>query len=231
MGKDTTNFSIRQTDEIIDRLLAGEPLPYVLGYTDWRGLRLALNRHTLIPRPETSELVDMVLSDNGDSRRRVIDWCTGCGCIALALKQQRSDWDIIGFDIDLEAVTTARENAARNALEVEFGQADIFAQEKVNNADIIVCNPPYIKQSERKQMENGVLDFEPHRALFVSDDDPLLFYRAIARTHLAPLMYFEINPLCCHNLVKMLARHGYEAEAMTDFAGKQRFIKCRIIDK
>lgn len=231
VGKDTTNFSYSQIDAYIDRILAGEPLAYVLGTTDWRGLRLRVNRHTLIPRPETSELADIVLSDNGDSCRHVIDWCTGSGCIALALKQRRPYWDITGFDIDSEAVTTARENAKLNSLEVEFEQADIFMQTENSNADIIVCNPPYIMESEREQMEHSVLDFEPPGALFVSDTDPLLFYRTIAKHHAAPLLYFEINPLCCNDLVNMLARYGYKAEVMTDFAGKQRFIKCREIDK
>lgn len=189
----------QQVETIAMRLHCGEPLQYILGTTPFYGMDLHVSPAVLIPRPETEELVEWILSENDMSPRRVLDMGTGSGCIALALAQNRPSWSVEAIDISNEALDLARKNADENGIKVDFRQQDILqipSQQEIY--DIIVSNPPYITPSEKKQMHCNVLDFEPHLALFVPEDDPLLFYRAIARfasTALKPSgqLYFEIN--------------------------------------
>ena len=189
----------QQIEAIAMRLHSGEPLQYILGTAPFYGMDLHVSPAVLIPRPETEELVEWILSENDMSPRRVLDMGTGSGCIALALAQNRPSWSVEAIDISNEALDLARKNADENGIKVDFRQQDILqipSQQEIY--DIIVSNPPYITPSEKKQMHCNVLDFEPHLALFVPEDDPLLFYRAIARfasTVLKPggQLYFEIN--------------------------------------
>ena len=211
--KDTTFLANTQT--IIDRLLHFEPIQYIFGHTLWAGLDLQLSPATLIPRPETAELVERIdncpfvsivnQSSNRQSSNRlssnrqlnVLDIGTGSGCIALALKQRHPEWQVTGIDISAEAIDIARQNALRNHLDVTFLQADIFSDsiEKIINHqssitnhqyDLVVSNPPYICERERATMGRNVLDYEPASALFVPDDDPLRFYRRIAQLFSLP---------------------------------------------
>lgn len=189
----------QQVEAIAMRLHSGEPLQYILGAAPFYGMDLRVSPAVLIPRPETEELVEWILSEHDKHPRRVLDMGTGSGCIALALAQNRPSWSVEAIDISNEALDLARKNADENGIKVDFRQEDILqmpSQQEIY--DIIVSNPPYITPSEKKQMHCNVLDFEPHQALFVPEDDPLLFYRAIARfasTALKPggRLYFEIN--------------------------------------
>ena len=207
---------------IVDRLLIKEPIQYIFGHTLWCGLDLRVTPATLIPRPETAELVEQISHHLSPltishSPLQVLDIGTGSGCIALALKQAHPDWRVTGIDISAEAIEVARKNARRNQLEVDFREADIF-DEKIfnsqfsifNSYDIVVSNPPYIAESERAEMDTNVLDYEPATALFVPDDDPLRFYRRIAELRLGEWLFFEINPRYAEQLVEMLQGLGYQ---------------------
>ncbi len=186
--KDTQNIS--NMEIILQKLRAHEPIQYIFGHTEWMGLDLRVTPATLIPRPETAELVDWVLQvADRDKPLRVLDIGTGSGCIAIALKKAAPHWQVTGLDISEDALAVAKENATRNKVEVNWLQADILspiANSSLPVADIIVSNPPYICNSEKKDMDARVLDYEPHSALFVPDTDPLLFYRQIASLASSP---------------------------------------------
>ena len=195
-----TNFSshMQEIGTIIDRLLHFEPIQYIFGHTLWNGLDLKVTPSTLIPRPETAELVERINLKseilNLKSQIHVLDVGTGSGCIAIALKKAHPEWSVTGIDISPEAIEVAKENAKRNGVEVDFYVADILSPSmgesegasnlkfQISNLqyDIVVSNPPYICESEKVSMKSNVLDYEPSTALFVPDSDPLLFYRRIA---------------------------------------------------
>ena len=196
-----TNFSshMQEIETIIDRLLHFEPIQYIFGHTLWNGLDLKVTPSTLIPRPETAELVERISNfkfqiSNFKSPFKVLDVGTGSGCIAIALKKAHPEWSVTGIDISPEAIEVAKENARRNNVEVDFYVADILSPSmgesegasnlkfQISNLkyDVVVSNPPYICESEKVSMKSNVLDYEPSSALFVPDSDPLLFYRRIA---------------------------------------------------
>ena len=195
-----TNFSshMQEIETIIDRLLHFEPIQYIFGHTLWNGLDLKVTPSTLIPRPETAELVERINLKseilNLKSPIHVLDVGTGSGCIAISLKKAHPEWSVTGIDISPDAIEVARENARRNNVEVDFYVADILSPSmgesegasnlkfQISNLkyDVVVSNPPYICESEKVSMKSNVLDYEPSSALFVPDSDPLLFYRRIA---------------------------------------------------
>ena len=199
-GCKDTNFSshMQEIETIIDRLLHFEPIQYIFGHTLWNGLDLKVTPSTLIPRPETAELVERINLKseilNLKSPIHVLDVGTGSGCIAISLKKAHPEWSVTGIDISPEAIEVARENAKRNGVEVDFYVADILSPSmgesegasnlkfQISNLkyDVVVSNPPYICESEKVSMKPNVLDYEPSTALFVPDSDPLLFYRRIA---------------------------------------------------
>lgn len=231
-GKDSDFFSLSKTSDLerlnnyIRKLREGEPLPYIVGSTSWRGLELNVNQSTLIPRPETAELVDWIISDNTNlTDLTIVDWCTGSGCIAIALKKHKSSWCIRGYDISEQAISVARQNALINECEIDFEKKDIFLSCSVS--DILVANPPYVFESEKATMEASVLRWEPHSALFVPDNDNILFYRTILTRMRARTYYFEINPLAVENLTLLCTELGFSAEYRYDYAGKCRFLKCQ----
>lgn len=225
--------------EIIDRLLHFEPIQYIFGHTLWCGLDLKVTPATLIPRPETAELVETIINHKFEiSNCRVIDIGTGSGCIAIALKKRHPEWQVTGIDISPEAIEVARENARRNNVDVEFYVADIFDSIEENHQyDIVVSNPPYICESEKSSMRLNVLDYEPSAALFVPDSDPLRFYRRIASLFTLPLgragvgfLFFEINEAYPAELVSMLEGMGYtDIHITNDIYGKPRIIDSRMV--
>ena len=225
--KGTTNFP--NTQDIVERLLHFEPIQYIFGHTLWCGLDLKVTPATLIPRPETAELVERVerLKVN-DERSKVLDVGTGSGCIAIALKKAHPEWQITGIDISSKAIEVARENACKNKVEVEFIQKDIFS-DSIGHFDIIVSNPPYIRESEKVSMRPNVLDHEPSTALFVPDEDPLKFYRRIAELKSGRHLFFEINEAFGKDLADMLGSMGYTDIHLTkDIYGKDRIIEGRM---
>ena len=223
-----------------------EPIQYISGHTLCLGLDLQLSPATLIPRPETAELVDFIARDLATKAPSlvgrdgvgpaVLDIGTGSGCIAIALKQQHPEWDIYGLDISEEAIAIARGNAERNHTPIQFAQCDILRQTplltdkngKKVTFQIVVSNPPYIAEREKAQMDASVLDYEPHSALFVPDQDPLLFYRRIAELRLAPYLYFEVNEAYAQQTADILQSMGYQDIILkNDSYGKPRILAAR----
>ena len=237
--KGTTNFSNLQ--EQIDRLLHFEPIQYIFGHTLWAGLDLKVTPATLIPRPETAELVEQIdrfaqrekaaLLAKG-SPVRVLDIGTGSGCIAIALKKHHPEWDVTGIDLSAEAIGVAKENAVRNEADVTFQTADIFDSFGFNGHffDLVVSNPPYICESEKSSMRRNVLDYEPASALFVPDEDPLLFYRRIASLRLGSFLFFEINEHFPDEIERLLRQNNYaDIQITNDIYGKPRIIEGRMV--
>ena len=237
--KGTTNFSNLQ--EQIDRLLHFEPIQYIFGHTLWAGLDLKVTPATLIPRPETAELVEQI--DRFAQREktdllakgrpiRVLDIGTGSGCIAIALKKHHPEWDVTGIDLSAEAIEVAKENAVRNEADVTFLTADVFDSSGFNGHffDLVVSNPPYICESEKNSMRRNVLDFEPASALFVPDEDPLLFYRRIASLRLGFFLFFEINEHFPDEIERLLRQNNYtDIQITNDIYGKPRIIEGRMV--
>ena len=227
--KDTTFSAHMQT--IIDRLLHFEPIQYIFGHTLWCELDLKVTPATLIPRPETGELVERILDELlgiSEGPLRVLDVGTGSGCIAIALKKAHPEWQVTGIDISAEAIEIAKENAKRNGVEVGFEVADIYDFNR--DFDIVVSNPPYICESEKSSMRPNVLEYEPAGALFVPDEDPLKFYRQIAGLHMGKFLFLEINEAYPAEMEAMLKEQGYTDIKIThDIYGKARIIEARMV--
>jgi len=229
----------------LDRLKTFEPVQYIIGETEFYGLPFKVNKHTLIPRPETEELVEWILTDFSESREfgkdfsnkefEILDIGTGSGCIAISLAKNLPEAKVSAIDVSVEALKLARSNAEMNAVEIDFLQTDILKAKTLPcNYDYIVSNPPYVRELEKDQMLPNVLKYEPEIALFVKDEDPLLFYRAIAhlaKLHLKPKgkLYFEINEFLGKDLSTLLRDEGFQKiQIKRDIYGKDRMLKCEI---
>lgn len=218
---------------ICRELKSGKPLQYVLGETNFYNCRIRLNGDTLIPRPETEELVDLAIKENKGFTGSVLDVGTGSGCIAIALAINFPGAKVTGIDISSGAISLAKENAMENSASVQFLKADIFNVDPgiFQGTDIIISNPPYIADSEKKEIAVNVLDFEPHEALFVPDSDPVIHYRAIlllADKILNPggRIYFEINEIMGRTMADMLYSSGFSGiEIIKDLNGRDRIAK------
>ncbi|MDR0873338.1 MAG: peptide chain release factor N(5)-glutamine methyltransferase [Prevotellaceae bacterium] len=228
----------KEIADIVRRLQKNEPIAYVLGETTFYGLPFSVNSHTLIPRPETEELVDWIVRNHKNDNPRILDIGTGSGCIAVALAKNIAGSKVFAMDISAEALEIAKKNADINNVEIEFIQADIFdlrfaicdlrlATCDLRDFDIIVSNPPYVCEREKADMQDNVLLYEPHRALFVPDDEPLKFYRAIADfASLSACLYFEINRAFGQEICAMLREMGFsDIELRKDDYGNDRMIK------
>lgn len=223
------------------RLLNGEPVQYVIGKAEFGGRIFRVTPDVLIPRPETYELCQWVKEKEREERKEerdysILDIGTGSGCIAITLALDMPQAKVEAWDISADALTVARENAQELQANVKFEQVDVLSSLPAQGGlgwVSIISNPPYICQKEAIEMEQHVLDHEPHQALFVPDEDPLLFFRAIARLgqkalHKDGRLYFEINPAYHQELTKMLDEMGYsEIETRKDQFGRNRMIKAK----
>lgn len=218
------------------RLKKQQPIQYIVGHTEFYGLTFKVNKHTLIPRPETEQLVDWIISNHKHqgSGLEILDIGTGSGCIAVALAKNFSKASISGLDISEKALEVAQENAIKNQVLVSFCQKDILETTALEKKyDVVVSNPPYVRQLEKKAMSANVLDNEPGGALFVPNEDPLLFYRKIAQLALVSLqekgwLYFEINEYLSNEMYALLNEIGFvNIEIKKDFRAVPRMIKCQ----
>ena len=221
--------------EAVGRLLAYEPIQYIIGEAEFGGRTFQVAPGVLIPRPETWELVCLVVETQAHRPTKLLDIGTGSGCIAISLAAELPEAQVSGVDISEEALRIARLNAERNQVSVKWIHQDILSEEAdhlLGVYDALVSNPPYVMEKEKATMARNVLDYEPAKALFVPDDDPLLFYRRMARLgreHLSEggMLYFEINEQCGLQVKRLLEETGYrEIELIQDFYGKDRIIKA-----
>ena len=223
-----------QLKDILVRLQQNEPIQYILGSEMFCGLTFDVNPSVLIPRPETQELVEWILADHREKRNcSVLDIGTGSGCIAISLANYLQKAQVEAWDVSDNALQVAQGNAIKNQVEVRFQKRDVLTFEPQDTyLDILVSNPPYIMDEEKRDMEANVLEWEPDLALFVQDADPLLFYRKIATlgcTLLKPggALYFEINRAYGREMVEMLEEKGYtQIELRKDLFGNDRMIKA-----
>lgn len=222
-------------ESILSRLQSGEPFQYVFGKAFFRSERFEVNSSTLIPRPETAELVDLVLDKipTWKTNPTILDVGTGSGCIPISIKLECPNVQISAWDISSEALEVAKRNANHLEAEVQFHQKDVFKwAETTEFWDIIVSNPPYVLENEAKEMEKHVLDFEPHLALFVPNEDPLKFYRVIAdfaanSLHTNGWLFFEINRAFGQATMDMLSQKDFsEISLIDDFKGNPRFVRA-----
>lgn len=228
---DIENTAMTQIDEAVDKLLKHKPIQYILGETEFCGLKFKVNPSVLIPRQETEELAMWVAKENFQAKN-ILDLCTGSGCIAVFLAHVLKNTSLSGVDISHDALKVAEENALLNNVHVDFQQDDVLRPDFSihKKFDAIVSNPPYVRKKEKRQMHARVLDYEPQQALFVDDDNPLQFYKAIAqigRTHLTEngKLYLEINEAYGKEMVDLL--HGYNYQNIVlqkDIHGKDRMI-------
>ncbi len=227
-----------QTEErimsIAHRVIKGEPLQYAIGKAYFHGRMFAVTPDTLIPRPETSQLVDFI-EDACKSQRdlRILDIGTGSGCIAISLALDLPFASVTALDVSPKAIEVAKKNAADLKAKVDFQVADILTESPSGQYDVIVSNPPYVLESERASLDKRVTEHEPASALFVPDNNPLKFYVAIARyaeDALAPngTLFFEINPLCADALKDVMRKQGFgDVTIVRDYKGNKRFAICR----
>lgn len=233
--------------QIRQRLLADEPIQYIVGAAWFYGLKFKVNPSTLIPRPETEELVEWVLNQFSIHKKNIniLDIGTGSGCIPIVLKRKRPSWHVGAIDISESALLTASRNAWRHETDINFKVADILAENKwidlleyYKNIDIIISNPPYILVNEKDKLAKNVLDYEPSLALFVPNDDALLFYRKIAqfllfiRNHTKGTeggkkwLFFECHADFAKDVLQLLEEYGFEnLELKRDLSGKERMVK------
>lgn len=223
---------------IVKRLLNNEPFQHIIGKTLFFGLELLTDSRALIPRPETEELVDWILQDNQAKKQiSVLDLCSGSGCIALALKSFQKEWGLYGIDISKDAINLAKENEVKTGLNVTWIEYDLIENSnelpfELNAFDIWVSNPPYIPYADKSVMAENVLNFEPHIALFVQDEDPLIFYTIIselAKMYLKQggTLYFEIHENLAEKVELLLITKGYKhIQIKNDLQGKNRMIRA-----
>ncbi|MDR0231892.1 MAG: peptide chain release factor N(5)-glutamine methyltransferase [Dysgonamonadaceae bacterium] len=226
----------QEIERIVVSLKEYKPIQYILGETEFFGLTFSVNPSVLIPRPETEELVELILKNHQGKNLKILDIGTGSGCIAISLTKNIPSATVYAIDISEDALSTAKENAIRNQVEVQFYQQDILTTLSDNISgkkfDIIVSNPPYITQIEKSTMHDNVLKYEPHTALFVPQDNPLLFYEKIADLghsllNKSGMLYFEINALYGKEICQMLETKGYsDIKLYQDISRKDRMISA-----
>ena len=226
--------TVARIENIVERLLRHEPIQYILGSAYFGDMRMEVGEGVLIPRPETAEIVQRIIAMQGNVSGRVADFCTGSGCIAVALAKAWNDARVEGWDVSPQALAYARRNGINHDVCIEWRECDLlqYVPHDGPRYEVMVSNPPYIMQREKVDMDNNVLQYEPHLALFVADNDPLLFYRTIADIAAKELLqggtlYFEINRLMGEACSKMLREKGFvEVEVYRDYLDADRMIRC-----
>lgn len=229
--------------EALAQLKLEKPIQYILGTTEFYGMPFVVNEHTLIPRPETEELVSKMITDlkldNADRTLKILDIGTGSGCIAIALAKHITNAEIHALDISKEALLIAQQNAGLNDVKLSVINDNILSFKtstvKYESFDVIVSNPPYVRDQEKKEIKPNVLNYEPHQALFVKDSDPLLFYRAICEFCEHYLVskgtiYFEINEYLGNEMLALLNQYKFQdVQLLKDLSGKDRMLKATRI--
>ncbi|MEO6884121.1 MAG: peptide chain release factor N(5)-glutamine methyltransferase [Bacteroidia bacterium] len=248
LGFSRTDIILKKSDRInesdlvkfnfvVDELKKNCPIQYIFGHTEFYGMTLNVNKNVLIPRPETEELVQWIINECPKNNFSILDIGTGSGCIAIALKKYFSEADIFAMDVSAEAIKIAQENANLNNVKIIFLQTDILnfnSEYFLTKLDVIVSNPPYVCLSEKVLMNDNVFNYEPHLALFVEDNDPLLFYKkiiAFAKINLKPAgkLFFEINESQGNNLIDFLEINDAKNIILKkDLNGKNRMLYCNF---
>ena len=230
---------IEELNYIYEKISNHYPIQYIFNKAHFYGLDFYVDESVLIPRPETEELVHLILSESegeSESAKSVLDIGTGSGCIAISIKKNKPDWEIFAIDISEKALEVAKKNAAQNATEVDFIHADILNTEfniQHSSFNIIISNPPYIPIIEKEVMSVSTVQFEPHLALFVENENPLLFYNKIADFALQYLttngkLYFELNEFTANDVKSLLEIKGFlNVTIKQDLAGKDRMLSCQ----
>ncbi|TCO22481.1 release factor glutamine methyltransferase [Pedobacter psychrotolerans] len=242
MVKDTllTFIHLQKLLSILNDLKIGKPIQHILGVAHFYGGIFEVNPHVLIPRPETEELVDWIIQDHKVSETyhaKLLDIGTGSGCIPISLKKYLPDFEVFSIDVSAEALEVANRNAKATNVEVKFMEADISNYQTDLKFDIIVSNPPYIRELEQLEMHENVLMHEPHLALFVSNENPLIFYEAIADLAIQNLnpkgsLYLEINEYLSKETIDMLTAKRFKNITLRkDMQGKDRMIRAKISDE
>jgi release factor glutamine methyltransferase len=222
--------------DALSQLKALKPIQYVLGKADFYGLTFIVNQNVLIPRPETEELVHLIISEQKNKAVDILDIGTGSGCIAISLKHNLPQANVSALDISLDALTIARQNAEKHKTNITFFNDDALnlSTHDYPKYDVIVSNPPYIAEKEKAEMENLVLNNEPHLALFVADNEALIFYDKIADfalTNLKPngTLYFEINQNLAEETKQLIESKGFKAQVLKDINNNFRMIKAFLV--
>ena len=250
LGWDKTQFLLHRDDTVnqsdllrfhwaAEDLKRHRPIQHIIGYTHFCGLRIDVSPDVLIPRPETEEIVTRLTGNPDFNPSTVLDLCTGSGCIAIALKHHFPQAAVTAVDLSPAALAVAQQNARQNNTDITFKQIDVLNPTQLATLsspyDLIISNPPYVLESERTTMQRNVLDYDPHQALFVPDDDPLLFYRAIgqyAASHLTAQgqLIVEINQALATETAQLLHAMGFKAAIRNDFLGNPRSITATLQD-
>lgn len=234
-GYEVSEENKLQFEKALERLKDHEPVQYIIGETEFYGMKFKVNRNVLIPRPETEELVDWILKDHKEPKSglKILDVGTGSGCIAISMAKEIANCKITALDISPKALELARINAEENEVDIEFQEVDILQKEKLNDLyDIIVSNPPYVREIEKQEMHKNVLNHEPVQALYVEDTNALVFYEKIAALAKDSLrengvLYFEINQYLANETKSMLENLGFEAELKKDIFENYRMLKAK----
>lgn len=236
--KQLSETQVRELVKIKKRLLNHEPWQHIVGFADFYGLKFRVSPDVLIPRPETEELVQLIL-DNVKPLQRILDIGTGSGCIPISIKKKYEHLEVWGLDISKAALNIAKQNAELNNTEIDWKQADILNQDEWSRVgeqqfDIIISNPPYVLESDKSEMHRNVLDFEPGLALFVADERPLLFYDVISDFALKYLkldgqLYFEIHQDFGQQTVALLESKGFRnVKVVKDLSGSDRIVRALL---